>query len=54
MVMLHPMSRPKAFDRETALEGAIPVFSDLGYDGTSTEVLLKAMRSSTTRGVPRA
>jgi TetR/AcrR family transcriptional repressor of nem operon len=37
------MSRPKAFDRETALEGAIPVFADLGYDGTSTEVLLKAM-----------
>lgn len=37
------MSRPKAFDRETALQGAIPVFSDLGYDGTSTEVLLKAM-----------
>ena len=38
-----PMARPKAFDRETALQGAIPVFSDLGYDGTSTEVLLKAM-----------
>jgi len=37
------MARPKAFDRETALEGAIPVFSDLGYDGTSTEVLLQAM-----------
>jgi TetR/AcrR family transcriptional repressor of nem operon len=37
------MARPKAFDRETALEGAIPVFSDLGYDGTSTEVLLNAM-----------
>lgn len=37
------MARPKAFDRETALRGAIPVFSDLGYDGTSTEVLLKAM-----------
>jgi len=37
------MARPKAFDRETALQGAIPVFSDLGYDGTSTEVLLKAM-----------
>jgi len=37
------MARPKAFDRETALMGAIPVFCDHGYDGTSTEMLLGAM-----------
>lgn len=37
------MARPKAFDRETALRAAIPLFSDLGYDGTSTEALLQAM-----------
>jgi TetR/AcrR family transcriptional repressor of nem operon len=37
------MARPKAFDRNAALQGAIAVFCDHGYDGTSTEMLLAAM-----------
>jgi TetR/AcrR family transcriptional repressor of nem operon len=37
------MARPKEFERETALQGAIEVFSHHGYEGTSTEVVLQAM-----------
>lgn len=37
------MARPKAFDRDTALQGAIGVFTQHGYEGTSTEALLSAM-----------
>jgi AcrR family transcriptional regulator len=37
------MARPKEFEREAALKGAIGVFSDHGYDGVSTETLLQAM-----------
>jgi AcrR family transcriptional regulator len=37
------MPRPKEFDRDTALQGAIDVFCDHGYDGTSTDDLLRAM-----------
>ena len=37
------MSRPKEFDRATALKAAIAVFSDHGYEGTSTDALLEAM-----------
>jgi TetR/AcrR family transcriptional regulator, transcriptional repressor for nem operon len=40
------MARPKEFDRETALEEAIEAFSDSGYEGTSTDALLRAMRIS--------
>jgi AcrR family transcriptional regulator len=40
------MARPKQFDRDTALQQAIVVFSDHGYEGTSTEALLEAMRIS--------
>jgi AcrR family transcriptional regulator len=37
------MARPKEFERGTALQRAIEVFSQHGYDGTSTEALLDAM-----------
>jgi AcrR family transcriptional regulator len=37
------MARPKEFDRETALQEAIGVFSDHGYEGTSTDALLQIM-----------
>jgi AcrR family transcriptional regulator len=37
------MARPKEFERETALQEAIGVFCDHGYEGTSTEALLRAM-----------
>lgn len=40
------MARPKEFDRDTALQQAIGVFSDHGYEGTSTDALLEAMRIS--------
>ncbi len=37
------MARPKEFDRDIALQKAIDVFCDHGYDGTSTEELTRAM-----------
>jgi TetR/AcrR family transcriptional regulator, transcriptional repressor for nem operon len=37
------MTRPKEFERETALQEAIGVFSDHGYEGTSTDALLQTM-----------
>ena len=37
------MARPKEFDRDSALQKAVEVFCDHGYDGTSTEELLRAM-----------
>ncbi|MET2831901.1 TetR/AcrR family transcriptional regulator [Mesorhizobium shangrilense] len=40
------MARPKEFDREIALREAIGVFSNHGYEGTSTDELLRAMRIS--------
>jgi TetR/AcrR family transcriptional regulator, transcriptional repressor for nem operon len=40
---LPPMARPKEFDRDWALMHAIGVFTSHGYEGTSTEALLKAM-----------
>jgi AcrR family transcriptional regulator len=37
------MARPKEFERDTALDDAIAIFCDHGYEGTSTEVLLGKM-----------
>jgi AcrR family transcriptional regulator len=40
------MARPREFDRDAALMGAIGLFANYGYEGTSTEALLEAMRVS--------
>jgi AcrR family transcriptional regulator len=40
------MARHKEFDRDTALQAAISVFSEHGYQGTSTDDLLTAMKIS--------
>lgn len=37
------MARPKEFDRDKALQGAIALFSEKGYAGASTAELLGAM-----------
>jgi AcrR family transcriptional regulator len=37
------MGRPRQFDRAAAMQAAIRVFADHGYEGTSTEALLSAM-----------
>src|ERR1700704_1427599 len=37
------MARPKEFERDTALDGAIAIFCDHGYEGSSTDVLLDKM-----------
>jgi TetR/AcrR family transcriptional regulator, transcriptional repressor for nem operon len=37
------MARPKEFERDTALDGAISIFCDHGYEGTSTDILLDKM-----------
>jgi len=37
------MARPKEFDREIAVKRAVHVFCDRGFEGTSTEDLLRGM-----------
>ncbi|RAZ73936.1 TetR/AcrR family transcriptional regulator [Mesorhizobium atlanticum] len=37
------MARPREFDRDIALQQAIGVFADHGYEGSSTDTLLQAM-----------
>ena len=37
------MARTKEFDRDEALQTAVTVFADAGFEGTSTDVLLKRM-----------
>jgi len=40
------MARPKEFDRDVALKRAIEVFCDVGFEGASTDDLLRRMRIS--------
>jgi TetR/AcrR family transcriptional repressor of nem operon len=37
------MARPKEFDRDAALAAAIKTFATYGYEGSSTELLVKSM-----------
>lgn len=41
---LFSMARPKQFDRDAALAGALEVFWSKGYEGASTDDLLKGMK----------
>jgi AcrR family transcriptional regulator len=38
------MARPKAFDEEQALDAAIDVFREHGFEGASAEMLVRALR----------
>jgi TetR/AcrR family transcriptional regulator, transcriptional repressor for nem operon len=37
------MARPKSFDKDLALQAAIGVFREHGFEGSSTDMLIKAM-----------
>lgn len=37
------MARPKAFDEEQALDAAIAIFREHGFDGTSADMLVQAL-----------
>jgi TetR/AcrR family transcriptional repressor of nem operon len=41
--MLDGMARPREFDDDIALLAAVKVFSDHGFEGTSTDALTRAM-----------
>ncbi|MFT8764128.1 MAG: TetR/AcrR family transcriptional regulator [Gluconobacter potus] len=43
IAICHSMARPKAFDRGAALAAATKTFATYGYEGTSTEALVKSM-----------
>ena len=38
------MARNKEFDRDDALDAAIGVFREHGFEGTSTDMLVRAMK----------
>ena len=40
----HPMARPKEFVEEQALDAAIDVFREYGFEGTSAEMLVRTLR----------
>src|SRR5258708_11432139 len=42
--MSSAMARPKAFDEEQALDAAINVFREHGFEGTSAEMLVRALK----------
>jgi TetR/AcrR family transcriptional repressor of nem operon len=46
MITINAMARHKEFDRDVALVEAIKVFASHGYEGASTETLLRRMRIS--------
>ena len=37
------MARPREFDTDSALDGAIAVFREHGFEGTSAQMLVDAM-----------
>src|SRR5260370_35602756 len=40
---LCPMARPREFDTDSALDGAIAVFREHGFEGSSAQMLVDAM-----------
>ena len=38
------MARPREFDTDSALDGAIAVFREHGFEGSSAQMLVDAMR----------
>jgi TetR/AcrR family transcriptional regulator, transcriptional repressor for nem operon len=47
------MARPKAFVEEQALDAAINVFREHGFEGTSAEMLVRALKNAGSAITPR-